>query len=174
MKSHVSLQQMVTASVFAAAITVVTAYFLHIPIPGSSGYVHLGDALIYLVACLLPTPYAVFAASVGAGLADLLTAPVWVLPTVIIKAVVALQFTSRADRLLTRRNTLAVFTTAIVSPGLYAVASCIMTGTLAAFLPQFMGTLVQAVGSALLFFPMAAVLDRMHFKSRVLRRLTTG
>ena len=34
---------------FAAAITVMTAYILHIPIP-TGGYIHLGDALIYLIA----------------------------------------------------------------------------------------------------------------------------
>ena len=164
------LRAMVTAAVFAAAITVVTAYFLHIPIPGTSGYIHLGDTLIYLAACLLPAPYAIFAASVGAGLADLLTAPVWALPTVIIKAVVALQFTCKADKILTRRNSIAVFTTAIVSPVLYSVALVLMTGTAAGFVPQFIGTLVQAVGSAVVFFPVALALDGMKFKSRIADR----
>ncbi len=165
------LHRMVTAAVFAAAITVVTAYFFHIPIPGSSGYMHLGDSLIYLAACLLPAPYAVFAASVGAGLADLLTAPVWVVPTVIIKAIVALQFTSKSDRILTKRNTLAVFSTALLSPTLYSLAYCIMTGTAAAFLPQFLGTIAQAVGSGVVFFPVALALDQMKFKSRVVSGL---
>lgn len=161
------LHRMATAAVFAAAITVVTAYFLHIPIPGSSGYMHLGDALIYLAACLLPAPYAVFAASVGAGLADLLTAPVWVVPTVIIKAIVALQFTSKADKILTKRNTIAVFSTALLSPTLYSLAYCLMTGTLSAFVPQFLGTITQAIGSGVVFFPVALALDQMKFKSRV-------
>ena len=42
-------------ALFAAAIAVMTAYLLHIPIP-TGGYIHLGDALIYLAACLLPFP----------------------------------------------------------------------------------------------------------------------
>ena len=167
MNQNQTLHRMVTAAVFAAAITVVTAFFLHIPIPGTSGYVHLGDALIYLAASLLPAPYAIFAASCGAGLADLLTAPAWALPTVIIKALVALQFTSRADRILTRRNGVAVLTTAILSPGLYSLANVVMTGTWAGFLPQFGGTLVQAIGSAAVFYPLALALDGMKFKSRI-------
>ena len=171
MNTNPRLRQMVTAALFAAVITVVTAYFLHIPIPGTSGYVHLGDTLIYLAACLLPTPYAIFAASAGAGLADLLTAPMWVLPTVIIKAVVALQFTCKADRILTVRNAVAVFTTMLVSPTLYSLANCIMVGTMAGFVPQFLGTIVQAIGSAVLFLPLAFALDRMGFKSRVARNL---
>lgn len=163
------LRSMVTAAIFAAAITVVTAYFLHIPLP-TGGYVHLGDALIYLAAGLLPAPYACFAASVGAGLADLLTAPEWFFPTFLIKSVVALQFTSKKAKLLCPRNIIAVFTTAILSPVLYSVAFCIMTGTwtLATFVAQFWGTIGQAIMSGILFFILAYTFDKMNLKTRIL------
>lgn len=103
MRESKKLRLLCLAALFAGAIAVTTAYLLHIPIP-TGGYIHLGDALIYLAACLLPAPYAVGAAMVGAGLADLLTAPLWVVPTLLIKAMVALLFTSRAPRLLCPRN----------------------------------------------------------------------
>ena len=89
MRESKKLRLLCLAALFAGAIAVTTAYLLHIPIP-TGGYIHLGDALIYLAACLLPAPYAVGAAMVGAGLADLLTAPLWVVPTLLIKALVAL------------------------------------------------------------------------------------
>ena len=89
MDSRQNLHRLVTAALFAAAIAVMTAYLLHIPLP-TGGYIHLGDALIYLAACLLPVPYAAAAAAIGAGLADLLTAPMWVLPTLLIKALIVL------------------------------------------------------------------------------------
>lgn len=54
---------LVTAALFAAVITLTTAYLLHIPVP--TGYVHLGDAFVYLAASLLPAPYAVAAAAIG-------------------------------------------------------------------------------------------------------------
>ena len=73
MKERNKLHLLIMSALFAAAIAVMTAYLLHIPIP-TGGYIHVGDALIYLAACLLPAPYAVGAAMVGAGLADLLTA----------------------------------------------------------------------------------------------------
>ena len=166
--SDARLRSMVTAALFAAAITVVTAYFLHIPLP-TGGYVHLGDTLIYLAACLLPRPYACFAASVGAGLADLLTAPVWFLPTFIIKSLVVLQFTGKKERLLCPRNILAVFTTAIVSPVLYSVAFCIMSGSwsLATFVAQFWGTIAQAAISGLLFLSLSLAFDRLQFKQKL-------
>ena len=77
------------AGVFAALITLFM-WFVRIPIPATSGYVHLGDSLIYLAVYILPMPYAVAAAAVGGALADLCVGAVsYVLPTAIIKALMA-------------------------------------------------------------------------------------
>ena len=143
-----------------------TAYLLHIPIP-TGGYIHLGDALIYLAACLLPAPYAVGAAMVGAGLADLLTAPLWVVPTLLIKALVALLFTSRGPRLLCPRNGAALLLACLLSPAAYGLAACLLLGGVNAFWPQFLGTLVQAVGSGAVFTVLALALDRAGGKARL-------
>ncbi len=153
-------------ALFAAAITVMTAYMLHIPIP-TGGYIHLGDALIYLAACLLPLPYAAGAAAIGAGLADLLTAPMWVLPTLVIKAIIALFFTRNSDKLLCRRNLAAVVIAGLFSPAAYALAGCAMAGTMAAFVPQFLGTLVQGIGSGALFIVITPALDGMKLKEHI-------
>ena len=163
-KENVRLLTM--TALFAAAISVMTAYLLHIPIP-TGGYIHLGDALIYLAACLLPVPYAAAASAIGAGLADLLTAPMWVPPTLVIKAVVVLFFTNRDERLLCRRNLAAVFAAGLFSPSAYALAGCAMAGTMAALIPQFLGTLVQGIGSGALFIAIAPALDGVKLKERV-------
>ena len=157
------LRQLVLTALFASAITVMTAYILHIPIP-TGGYIHLGDALIYLAACLLPAPYA---AAIGAGLADLLTAPMWVLPTLVIKAVLVLFFTSKSERVLCPRNCAAVVMAGLFSPAAYALAGCAMAGTMTAFLPQFLGTLVQGIGSGALFLVIAPALDGVKLKEHV-------
>ena len=81
-KTSKQLIYVVMAALFAAMITVFTAYVLRIP--AGNGYIHLGDSFIFLAASLLPLPYAIVAAAVGAGLADALTAPLWVIATVII------------------------------------------------------------------------------------------
>ena len=166
MSQRENLRLLVTAALFAAAITVMTAYMLHIPIP-TGGYIHLGDALIYLAACLLPVPCAAAAAAIGAGLADLLTAPMWVLPTLVIKVVVVLFFTSRGEKLLCRRNLAAVVLAGLFSPAAYALAGCAMAGTMAAFAPQFLGTLVQGIGSGALFLVIAPGLDGVKLKARM-------
>ena len=158
MDSRQNLHRLVTAALFAAAIAVMTAYLLHIPLP-TGGYIHLGDALIYLAACLLPVPYAAAAAAIGAGLADLLTAPMWVLP-----------FTSRGERLLCPRNVLAVVLAGVVSPTAYALAGCALMGSMAGFVPQFLGTLAQGVGSGVLFLAIAPALDGVNLTARLAGR----
>ena len=161
-----NLHQLTVTALFAAAITVMTAYMLHIPIP-TGGYIHLGDALIYLAACLLPLPYAAGAAAIGAGLADLLTAPMWELPTLVNKAIIALFCTRNSETLLCRRNLAAGDIAGLVSPAAYAMAGCAIAGTMAAFVPQFLGTLVQGIGSGALFIVITPALDGMKLKEHI-------
>lgn len=94
---------------------------LVITIPGGSGgYVHLGDTVIYLAAALLPVPYAVAAAAIGAGLADVLLAPSWAPFTIAIKAVMAMAFTAKKETLMCRRNAVApVLAGAVCVAGYY-------------------------------------------------------
>ena len=166
MLSKQKIHLLTTSAVFAAAIAMMTAYILHIPMP-TGGYFHLGDALIYLAACLLPLPYAAAAAAVGAGLADLLTAPMWVVPTLIIKSLLVLFFTSKNERILCRRNLIAVVLAGVFSPAAYALADCIIAGTMTAFIPQFLVTLFQGIGSGALFLVIAPALDGVKLKTRV-------
>lgn len=166
MSANKKTRQIVWAAVFAAAITMTTAYVLHIPLP-TGGYIHLGDTLIYLCACLLPAPWAVAASAIGGGLADLLTYPLYVLPTIIVKAVICLPFTSKHDRVLCPRNVAAIFISGLLSPALYGTADMVISGTLAAFIPQFLGTLIQSVGSGIIFVVLAFAVERLKLKKRL-------
>ena len=107
------------------------------------------------------------AAAIGAGLADLLTAPMWVLPTLVIKAVLVLFFTSKSECILCPRNWAAVVAAGLFSPAAYALANCVMAGTMTAFLPQFLGTLAQGIGSGALFLVIAPALDGVKLKEHV-------
>lgn len=166
MTAHKKTRQIVWAAVFAAAVAITTAYVLHIPLPGG-GYIHAGDALIYLCACLLPTPWAVAAGAIGGGLADLLTYPLYVVPTLIVKAVICLPFTGKHNRALCPRNVAAIFISGLLSPTLYGIADMVISGTAAAFIPQFLGTLIQSVGSGIIFVILALAVDRLKLKNRL-------
>ena len=60
-----SLKRWIVTALFAAMICLTTAYLFHIPVGTAGGYIHLGDAFIYLAAAFLPTPYAMAAAGIG-------------------------------------------------------------------------------------------------------------
>lgn len=163
--SKSTTRRLVVTALFAAAITVMTAYILHIPIP--SGYIHIGDALIYLCASLLPLPYAMAAGAIGGGLSDLLTYPSWTLPTLIIKALIVLPFSRSGEKVLTKRNLMGTVVAGLVSPTLYGLVNVWFTGTWAGFVPQFVGTLIQGVGSGVVFVVLGLGLDKAGIKRRI-------
>ena len=107
------------------------------------------------------------AAALGAGQADLLTAPMWVLPTLLIKALIVLPFTDREKHILCSRNAVAVVIAGIFSPAAYALAGCVLSGTMTAFVPQFLGTLVQGIGSGTVFIVIASALDGARLKEHL-------
>ena len=159
---------LVLSALFAAMITVMTAFLFHIPIGVNGGYLHFGDALIYLAASLLPTPYACAAAAVGAGLADIVSgAPVWAPFTLVIKACIVLLFTAKREKLLNKRNVLALIGAWPVTCAGYYVAEAIITGNWVVPAAGLPANTIQAAGSAVLFVLIALALDKMHLKNRL-------
>jgi len=165
MKNKSDFRFLVLAAVFAAAIAATTAYILHIPIP-TGGYIHVGDALIYLAAGLLPMPWAMAAGAVGGMVADLLTAPMWAPATFAIKALICLPFTSKGERLLCARNVAAMVAAGLLSPTLYGLFNVFLAQAWTAFWPQFLGTLIQGVGSGIVFVVLALACDKAELKKR--------
>lgn len=152
--------------VFAAMITIMTAYICHVPYGANGGYIHFGDALIYVAAVFLPRPYAMTAAAIGGGMADLLTAPLWAPATIIIKMMITLPFTSKEGRILCPRNIIAPFLAALLSATGYYLAQGILFGSFVSVLTSFAGSAVQSGGSAIIFLALAVALDKAHMKSR--------
>jgi uncharacterized membrane protein len=72
MKNKVNIKIIVLTALFAAIIYITTAYLFHIQTGLNGGFIHLGDTFIYLAACVLPAPFAMIAAALGAGLLTLL------------------------------------------------------------------------------------------------------
>lgn len=64
---------------------------LNVPLPSGYGFIHLGDAGVFLSVCLLTTPLGAAAAGVGSALADLILGYAMYAPaTLIIKGLTAL------------------------------------------------------------------------------------
>ena len=168
---HTSKTKLIALTgLFAAMIYVMTAY-LHIPT--GAGYTHAGDGLIYLAACLLPTPYAVCAGAIGGALADGLTGfIIWAPATVVIKAVTALFFSSKKDKIICVRNILGIIPSlalCIVGYSLYegvVMSKHISAAAVAAAFGQTPAYCIQVLASTILFVVCGLALDKMKFKTR--------
>lgn len=166
MKEGDKLRYMTTAGIMAALITLMTAYICHVPVGANGGYVHFGDSLIYLAAVLLPRPYALAAAAIGGGLADLLTAPMWAPATIIIKMLITIPFTNKSGKIITPRNIIATIIAYFISGIGYFIAEYILFGSWAVFLVSMSQSLVQSGGSAIFFVIFGLALDKVQVKNR--------
>ncbi len=168
---------LVSTALCCAVITVMTAV-VKINLPLNGEYIHLGDSMIYLSACILPMPYSLIAAAVGAGLADIFTgAAVWAPFTVIIKILNALPFSlmyslkvvKNPNRLLNR----AVAPMPVLSGVVTVVGYLVAGGILYSFAYSVTSvpmSIVQAVSNAAVYYAAAAALDKIEFKKRIFNK----
>ncbi len=123
-KSMTKTKSMVLAALFSALACVATMS-LHIPTPGTGGYIHPGDAVVVLAGVLLGPVYGALAAGLGSALADLLSGYMIYVPiTFVVKAVIAIVCYFVYHKLLSRLNNILLkgiingcFSTIIVAAG---------------------------------------------------------
>ena len=165
------VRRLVLTGLFSALIFVFTAY---IHVPTGAGYTHAGDGFIYLAACILPTPYAVAAGMIGGALADGLTGfPVWIPATIVTKAVTALFFTSKKEKIINLRNILGILPSlAVCIVGYSLYEGIFMAGGFnkAAIIAAFGQTpfySIQVAASSVLFIAAGLALDKSGLKKRI-------
>lgn len=160
----------VMTALFAAVITVVTAYLLHIPF--GNGYFHIGDAFIFIAASMLPTPYAIGAAAVGAGLADILSGgAIWAPASIIIKSMIVLCFTGKDKKLINKRNILALLGAAVITCGGYYVYEGLLYHNWAAAVPGIVMNFLQVLISAIIFVVLGLALDSLKIKLKLVNEI---
>ena len=168
-KSNTTLKNLTKASVLAALIFLATAY-LSIPMP-VMGYVHLGDGLILLAAAILPVPYAVGAAIIGASFADLMAGYALYIPaTAIIKALTVLLISSKTKKIICTRNLLALIPAALVCAGGYYIYESIIYKSFASPLASVPFNLVQSVCGGVLFAVLGVLIDKNSGMSKIFKK----
>ena len=160
-----NLKKTTYTGLFAALIFVLTL-FLHVPV--ASGYVHFGDAMLYICAVLLGNPYALIAGALGEGLADVaggfaIYAPATVLIKIAIGVVFA--FAKNDKKLLTIKSALFTLPAGIITVGGYFLADCLIDKTYA--LVDIPGNVIQTVGSAVIFIVVAFAMDKTHLRDQL-------
>lgn len=168
--SSEKVRLLVVTGLFASLVYVFTAY-LHIP--SGAGYTHAGDGIIYIAACILPAPYAAAAGAIGGALADGLSGyAVWIPATIVIKAVTALFFTRKTEKILTLRNMCGIVPSLIVCITGYSLyEGTVMTkgfslAAILAALQQIPSYCIQVLASSLLFIITAAALDKTDIRKK--------
>lgn len=159
------LLKIIISAVFASLITGLT-FFPKVPIPGG-GYIHLGDTIIYLAASFLPLPYAMTAAAIGGGLADLLAGYAAYAPfTLIAKALLTISFTYKNAKILSKRNYLAPLAGIVVTTAVYFVADWTLYG-IAGAVSGIIWNVAQAVASMLVYYVTATAFDKMQLRQKL-------
>ncbi len=170
------LINLVTAALFAALIAVMTAY-VSFKTGINDGYLHFGDSMIYIAACVLPLPYACAAAAVGGFVADMLAgAAMWAPFTAVIKALNALPFalvytlrkTQSPQKILNKTTAFMPIVSGLITIfGYFLVEGLLYTFPSAAV--SMLASLVQATGSAVIYYIFAVALDKLDFKKRIMK-----
>ena len=159
------IKLMCLAGVFTAVVFLFTAY-LHIP--SHTGYTHVGDGFIYLAACLLPLPYAMFVGAGGALLADCLTGfAIWAPGSVIIKTVAVLFFSRKSVKIITWRNMLALIPAWALCIGGYYLYETLITGNFVSPLAGIPGYITQSLLSSILFVAVGLAMDKLNIKPMI-------
>ncbi|MGL5379710.1 TIGR04002 family protein [Clostridium sp.] len=168
MDNSIKVRKIVLTALLAAMICLTTAFIFHIPTGVNGGYIHVGDAFIYLAACILPAPYAMIAASLGAGLADVLSgAMIWVIPTMIIKPLLVLPFTKGGQKLINKRNIYAVIIAGVTGIVGYYIADGIILGNFIAPLATLAMGVIQPIGSGIIFILVSLAFDKINLIDRL-------
>lgn len=158
---------MVYAAVFAAMIFALTR-FIQIPVPGGAGYLHFGDAMIYIVASTLGGPWALLASALGAAIADLSSVAVYAPISAIVKVLIALPFVfvnKKSEKILTPLTICLTIPSGVITVLGYYLGDLIINKAYAvADIPM---NIVQAVGSAIIFAFISAAFDAAKLKKKL-------
>lgn len=172
--TNTKTKNMVFAALFAAIITVLTAYF-HVNIGTNSGYIHFGDSMIYLAASVLPAPYALCAASIGGTMADLLSgSAAWAPATAIIKPLNVVPFIimlrlkkTNSKKIISISSVVTSAISGLITIGGYFIAEGIIFGFRSAVM-TLPTSFIQPLGSMIIFYLAGTALDQVKFKSHII------
>ena len=163
-----NIRELCLSAVMMAMVFVVTR-FIQIPIP--LGYFNVGNSVILLFCIIITGPKGIIASAVGSALADLVSYPVYTLPTLIIKAIMPWLFYLITKRLNGKK--FAVVIAAAVSTLIplfgYTITGMILYGSVATGIAQFPGLVLEYIANlviiSVLYKPVEGIKSRISFEA---------
>lgn len=170
MKKDTNKIQKISLTGVMAAIIAVCIFAIRFPIASGQGYIHTGDAFVYLSGCMLG-PYGIIASAIGGALADLLSGfPVWALPTAIIKGLNVLPFLlamkiykkhKSGTKSINLYTAIASVASGFITVFGYALVEVFLYSKEAAIADMLPNT-IQAAASAVLFILVGSAIDKIR------------
>ena len=165
MKKSKVLKMSLTA-LFTAMIFILTRF---VSVPVALGYVHFGDAFVFIVASAFGGPYAVIAAVIGEALADVSYGMIYYVPaTIIIKLIMALLFVivyKKSDKILTPLTVGISVICGVINVLGYFIADLIIDKSYAVI--NLLGNGIQGIGSVVIFIVVALAFDNGNIKKKL-------
>ena len=129
-----------TLTAMMSALVFIATFVPKIPIP--LGYAHLGDAAIFLIVIYCGRRIGVTSGIIGSAFADLLSVfPIWIVPTIFIKAAMAETF----YRLRETNLMIALVLACLVMTTGYTIIGAVLYDSLSAGLASTPGLLIKSI-----------------------------
>ena len=146
-------------AMFCALVCVATIA-IQVPVPATSGYIHLGDSIILLAGIMFGPMFGLTAGGIGSALADILTGyGYWAPFTLIIKGLMGYTAGKIAfdgsDKAFGANKLLGAAAAEIIMIAGYLIGGTILKGSFLVALTSVPSNAVQAVGGAILYFVIA-------------------
>lgn len=128
-----------TLTAIMSAFVFLATFVPKIPIP--LGYAHLGDAAIFLAVIFCGRKIGILSGVIGSALADFLSGfPIWILPTILIKALEAEIF----YKLSVKNFLAALIVSSLAMTAGYTIFGAILYGSLSVGLTSTPGLLIKS------------------------------
>jgi len=158
--------------VTAAMVTFVFLMTIAPRIPIPLGYAHLGDAAIFLCVYFIGRREGVMAGCIGSAMADFFGGfPVWILPTILIKFLMAESFwliikgQYKQNQSFSFVTTLGLVISCLVMTAGYTLFGALLYGSLEVGLMSTPGLLAESVVNIIAFYYLFKVFRRANFKN---------
>ena len=153
----------ITTTALLTALVFIATFVPHIPIP--LGYAHLGDAVIFILVLLANRRTSLIAACIGSALADFLSGfPLWIVPTLIIKAGMVEVVRYTLNTIGKKRNKFWITAAFIFSSLWIAIAytlfGSLLSSSLAAGLASLPGLLLEGLLNTIIAVLLYPIISR--------------
>ena len=151
--------ELITAAVFAAVVCVATLV-IRMPIPATSGYINLGDSMVFVSALLYGARIGGIAGGVGSALADIIGGyGSWAPFTLVIKGLEGFVVGHLAQKDSVLWSIFAVSIGGCILIAGYFIVEVMLYGVPAA-LAELPGNFFQAVSGLLISIPLVAAIKK--------------